>query len=111
MAACGGKTESEGGGSEKQVVNIINWVMPGFIDSYVHTLYGALQFDSISLDETKTEEDAAKTVYEFYKDRDDKWVFGFQWAHYFWDKKALPTKRSLDKLLTHSSSKKMKLRF
>lgn len=71
-------------------------IMPGFSDSHVHTLYGAIQLDSICLGETNSEEEAAKAVYEHYKDRNDEWIFGFEWACYFWDVHKLPTKESLD---------------
>lgn len=72
-------------------------VMPGFCDSHIHLFFGALEIDTINVIDAKTQEDAARMLYEFYKTREDKWVIGFGWFHYFWEGKKLPSKKSLDK--------------
>ncbi len=72
-------------------------IMPGFCDSHIHAFFGAMQIDTINLIDAVSEEDAAKRLYELYKDREDNWVIGFGWFHYFWKDKKLPSKHSLDK--------------
>lgn len=72
-------------------------ITAGLIDSHIHLFLGSLHNATIDLYNTATEEEAAKNLYEFYKDRDDEWVLGFRWSHYRWPDEKLPTKASLDK--------------
>jgi predicted amidohydrolase YtcJ len=72
-------------------------ILPGFCDSHLHLFLGALENDTINVVDSKSEEEAAKMLYDFYRDRKDEWVIGFGWFHYHWKEKNLPTKNSLDK--------------
>ncbi|HZK01552.1 MAG TPA: amidohydrolase, partial [Anaerovoracaceae bacterium] len=72
-------------------------VMPGFCDNHVHVFLGALDMDTCNLNDTESEEEAAKKIFEHSKDMDYEWVIAFGWSHYGWDKKELPSKESLDK--------------
>ena len=74
-------------------------VMPGFHDSHTHLVLGGLCANNANLGEAKSEEEAAKMVWEHYNKSDSKgrWVYGFNWYHVFWDNHELPTKASLDK--------------
>lgn len=75
-------------------------IVPGFHDSHVHMILSSLLLDSVNLLDAKSEDEAARKVYEFSKQRpDDPWILGFSWYHVFWDKKVLPTRHSLDKYI------------
>ena len=72
-------------------------LMPSFMDNHVHVFLAALDLATCNLSQSKNEEDAAKMLYEFYKNRDDKWIISFAWSHYDWDRQDLPVKETLDK--------------
>lgn len=72
-------------------------ITAGLIDSHIHLFLGALHNSTIDLYNTDTEYDAARKLYEFYKDRNDEWVLGFRWSNYVWPDEQLPTRSSLDK--------------
>lgn len=75
-----------------------NLVVPGFHDSHVHMILSSLLIDNVNLLDAKSEEEAARKVYDYEKDRPEyPWVLGFSWYHIYWDKKVLPTRHSLDK--------------
>ncbi len=72
-------------------------ITAGLIDSHVHLFLGSLHNATVDIYNTATEDEAARTLYEFYKDRGDEWVLGFRWSNYRWPDEKLPTKASLDK--------------
>lgn len=72
-------------------------VMPAFCDNHVHVFLAGLDLLTCNLNDTINEEDAAETLYNFYKDRDDEWIISFGWCHYDWETPVLPGKESLDK--------------
>ncbi len=72
-------------------------IMPGFCDSHVHLIFAALRAVSANVITAKSEEEAVKMLYNFSKDQTGEWLFGFGWNYHYWDKKRLPTKKSLDK--------------
>jgi len=75
-------------------------IMPGFHDDHVHIIDGALYEESVKLQNTKTQKEAAAKVKEFADTRrDDPWVLGYGWYHIYWDEKNYPTKDSLDELI------------
>ncbi len=72
-------------------------ITPGICDPHVHLYLGAINMSKVNLNSCLSEEEAAKAIYEFYKDKDDEWCLGFGWTHYKWPGEKLPTKHSLDK--------------
>ncbi|WP_240375915.1 amidohydrolase [Bacillus piscicola] len=75
-------------------------IMAGFQDFHIHLFLGSLCQESVSLRGCSSEEAAARKVKEFADNRpDDPWVIGFQWYHIYWEKKELPHRSSLDKLI------------
>ncbi|ULT58677.1 amidohydrolase [Neobacillus drentensis] len=75
-------------------------IMPGFHDFHLHIIPGAIELDSISLLDAKSEEEAADMVRQFADTRpEDPWILGFSWDNSNWDNKQLPTRASLDRVL------------
>lgn len=72
-------------------------VIPGFCDDHVHMFLGGLDLTTCNLAWTESEEEAARRLYEFYKDRDDEWVIGFGWSNFDWEGFRLPSKETLDR--------------
>ena len=72
-------------------------IMPGFCDNHVHMYPGALEMLSINIRETKSEEEVAEKLFDYYKEREDEWILGFGWLEYKWENPKLPSKNSLDK--------------
>ena len=72
-------------------------ITAGLCDGHIHLFLGSLHTATVDLYDTFTEDEAAKKLYDFYKDRDDEWLLGFRWTHYRWPDEKLPTKHSLDK--------------
>ncbi len=73
-------------------------VMAGFHDNHVHLIMAGLFQVYVNLLAAKSEEEAALMVKEAEQENpsDSEWIYGFCWYHVFWDKKELPTKKSLD---------------
>ncbi|NBI64514.1 hypothetical protein D3Z38_16045 [Clostridiales bacterium] len=75
-------------------------VVPGFHDSHLHLLMSALNYHYVDLFNVRSEEEAAASVAKFAEDHpDDDWIIGLNWYHIDWDRKELPTKKSLDAYL------------
>lgn len=72
-------------------------ITAGLIDSHIHLFLGSLHNATVDIFETSTEDEAARKLYDFYKDRDDEWVLGFRWSNYRWPDEKLPVKETLDK--------------
>lgn len=73
-------------------------VVPGFHDSHLHLLMSALNDHYVDLIEAKSEEEAARMVYEFSCTiPDDTWVIGLNWYHMNWKNRRLPGRKSLDR--------------
>lgn len=74
-------------------------VMAGFHDNHVHLIMAGLFQVYVNLLTARSEEEAALMVKEAEEKRpsDSEWIYGFCWYHVFWDKKELPTKKSLDR--------------
>ena len=63
-------------------------IMPGFHDSHIHLFAGSVADQSISLHQSKSEDEAARTVQSFGKSRPNaRWILGYNWNHNNWDKK------------------------
>jgi len=75
-------------------------IMPAFFDSHTHLILAGMYQSCVNLGEAVSEEEAAQMVKD-YADRmpDLEWIIGFNWYHVFWEKKKLPLKDTLDKLL------------
>jgi predicted amidohydrolase YtcJ len=75
-------------------------VMPGFNDAHVHLLLGSLYDKYVNLHAARSEEEAAKMVFEYAAENpDEPWIFGFSWYNIFWDNPKPPSKDSLDRLI------------
>lgn len=73
-------------------------MMPGFCDYHVHLVNTATILRDGDLRFTKSEEEAAKTLWEINKDAEGKeFIMGGAWDEILWDKKQTPSKESLDK--------------
>lgn len=72
-------------------------ITAGLCDSHVHLFLGAMNGATVNVFYSASEEEAAKAIYDFYKDRDDDWIVAFGWSHFRWPNEALPSKASLDK--------------
>jgi len=75
-----------------------NTIMAGFHDSHTHLLMAGMFKTYVNLLNARSEEEAALMV-KAAADADENkegWVVGFSWYHVFWDKRELPTKKSLD---------------
>lgn len=89
-------------GPETQVLEFTKeqLVVPGFHDSHLHLLMSALNYHYVDLFDVRSEKEAAELVAEFAKSHpDDEWIIGLNWYHMDWDRKELPTKKSLDRHL------------
>lgn len=89
-------------GPETQVLELTKeqLVVPGFHDSHLHLLMSALNYHYVDLFDVRSEKEAAELVAEFAKSHpDDEWIIGLNWYHMDWDRKELPTKKSLDRHL------------
>ncbi|EZH65500.1 amidohydrolase [Bacillaceae bacterium JMAK1] len=76
-------------------------IMPGFHDFHVHLFAGSLAEQSVLLHAAKSEEEAAQMVKAFADEHpEDEWIFGFRWYHIYWDRHELPTKATLDRLIS-----------
>lgn len=75
-------------------------IMPGFHDSHFHVAHGVLRENGVDLSGAKSEEEAAVMVAEFAREHpEEPIIFGFYWYHMNWDRKELPAKTSLDRLI------------
>lgn len=74
-------------------------ITPGLCDGHIHLFLGSLHAATVDVFDTKTEDEAARMIYEHYKDRDDEWLLAFRWSNWNWEGEQLPTKASLDKYI------------
>lgn len=78
-------------------------IMPGFNDSHVHFMYGAVLDDKdfcLDLHDCTSEEDCAHKAKEFADAHPDNlWIFGSGWNETIWANGKSPDRRSLDALL------------
>lgn len=72
-------------------------IIPSFHDSHTHVIIGALMEEGGFLRYAKSEEEAAKTIFEKHKNSEEKWILGGAWDHFQWPTKELPKKETLDK--------------
>lgn len=78
-------------------------IVPGFNDSHVHFMYGAMLQDKdfcLDLHDCASEEECAQKVKEFADAHpDNPWIFGSGWNENIWSSGKSPDRRSLDELL------------
>lgn len=75
-------------------------IMPGFHDFHLHLMLGALSQEIVCLRDAGSQEECAEMVCRFAAEHpDDAWVLGFGWYHIFWQKKELPHRSALDRLV------------
>jgi len=76
-------------------------IMPGFCESHAHNYLGVLELRSVNVEKAKSEEEAAKMIYEYNRERSGTgsggWIFGFGWNQHSWVSKDLPGRKSLDR--------------
>lgn len=96
----GNEREIESLSDSKTKIHDLNdqTIMPGFCDSHIHGALAVLYMKAVNLNMAKSEEEAAKIIYEYYRNSEEKWLFGYGWFHYDWKDPKIPTKHSLDKL-------------
>lgn len=71
-------------------------VLPGFIDSHVHTLMGGMRLSSVKLKHIKTKEEFINTIREYAKrQKPGEWILGGDWDHQNWGGE-LPTHEWID---------------
>lgn len=76
------------------------FIMPGFHDFHLHIMQGAIALNSVNLFSARSEDEALEMIQEFAKNNPaNPWVIGFTWDAGYWDKKELPTRSSLDRIL------------
>ncbi|MDQ6597225.1 amidohydrolase [Bacillus salipaludis] len=75
-------------------------VMPGFHDFHLHLMMAGLQLVSVDLASARSEEEAAKKVFEFAQENpDEEWIIGMQWDSSYWGPQQMPTRHSLDQVI------------
>ena len=79
-----------------------NLIMPGFHDCHVHIFTGCLFYKYPNLSKAKSESEAVEMLKEYYdknpeKKKQYKWILGFMWYNFWWEKTDFPTRESLDK--------------
>lgn len=73
-------------------------VMPGFHDSHTHLILAGMYKTYANLGDAVSEEEAVLKLKAFEEAHpSDGWVYGFNWYHVFWEKKELPTVKTLDR--------------
>lgn len=81
-------------------LNKDNLIIPGLHDAHLHFLTSALKNKYVDLEQAKSEKEAVALLEKFYKDNpDEEWIFGFNWYHYNWDNKSLPSTRLIDEAI------------
>ncbi|URD81531.1 Amidohydrolase family [Musa troglodytarum] len=73
-------------GQETYVLNLNGKVvMPGFIDSHLHLIYGGLQMGQVELRGVKSQEEFARKVKEALRDKlHGEWILGSGWNNDLW---------------------------
>ncbi|SIR97713.1 hypothetical protein SAMN05878482_10845 [Peribacillus simplex] len=76
-------------------------IMPGFHDFHLHIMNGAVALNSVNLFAARSEDDALDMIHKFAEAKpENQWVIGFTWDEGFWDTQQLPTRHSLDRILS-----------
>ncbi|THU55338.1 hypothetical protein C4D60_Mb11t05520 [Musa balbisiana] len=73
-------------GQQTYVLNLNgNVVMPGFIDSHLHLIYGGLQMGQVELRGVKSQEEFARKIKEALRDKlHSEWILGSGWNNDLW---------------------------
>jgi predicted amidohydrolase YtcJ len=75
------------------------FVMPGFNDAHIHLMTGGAQLDSVDLrDATSPEEFARRIGERAAATPKGEWITGGDWDEQRWERPALPTRESIDRL-------------
>ncbi|MFE4706420.1 amidohydrolase [Peribacillus simplex] len=76
-------------------------IMPGFHDFHLHIMQGAVALNSVNLFAARSEDEALDMIHEFAESKSENhWVIGFTWDEGYWDTQQLPTRHSLDRILS-----------
>ncbi len=73
-------------------------IIPGLINSYCNFYTLGLSMQKIDLADTKSIDEVIQRINDFNKERNSDIILGYGWNHKDWNKKALPTKKELDKI-------------
>ncbi|MBT2645460.1 amidohydrolase [Bacillus sp. ISL-34] len=77
------------------------FIMPGFHDFHLHMMDGAVAMNSVNLFSARSEEETLEMIRQFAESRpEDSWVIGLTWDAGYWDTQQLPTRHSLDRILS-----------
>ncbi len=101
LAAVGSREEVMAlAGPETEIIDLKgNTVIPGLIDSHIHTLLAADMFDSESMVNcfNKTKEEIIEAVGQMVKRRQPgEWIQGLGWNQSGWVDTSMPTRQELD---------------
>ncbi|RJS62458.1 amidohydrolase [Bacillus sp. PK3_68] len=76
-------------------------IMPGFHDFHLHIMMGGLALNSVNLFKARSEEETVQMVADYArKNPDDPWIIGFKWDAGRWDNNGLPSRSSLDQVIS-----------
>ncbi len=83
-----------------EAINVIDaqgkLIVPGFIDSHVHTLMGGQRLSSVQLKRVKTKEEFINAIASYAKTlQPEEWILGGDWDHQNWGGE-LPTHEWID---------------
>ncbi len=73
-------------------------VLPGFNDSHIHFMTGALQLTNVDLKDASSPEEFARRIGERAKAAPGEWILGGNWDEQAWTPARLPTKEMIDRL-------------
>lgn len=81
-----------------------NLIMPGFNDAHIHLPVASIFNDEsfcLDLSGCLSEDECVALVQEFAANHpDNAWIYGRGWNHWLWDQPVMPTRASLEKVVT-----------
>jgi predicted amidohydrolase YtcJ len=78
-------------------------VLPGLVDSHVHFIWWALNLRLADLGPARSEDHALELLRANSADTaPGEWIVGFGWSHNLWDRPALPSAESLDRIFPNN---------
>ena len=87
-------------GSTKVIDAQGHLLLPGFTDSHIHFLDGALSLQHVQLDDLKTLEEIEKRLKEYAGAHpEEKWILGRGWSYPVFAPSGLPDKKYLDAII------------
>jgi predicted amidohydrolase YtcJ len=94
------KIDSYHGKSTKVIDAQGHLLLPGFTDSHIHFLDGALSLQHVQLDDAKNLEEIQKRLKEYASAHpEEKWILGRGWSYPVFAPSGLPDKKDLDAII------------